>query len=287
MDELDPDDLVMRASWDFATRAHNAHKGDQARFLRDGGDTLFPEELELLGDVRGRALVHLQCNAGQDTLCLARRGADVVGVDLSTEAITFARGLSRDSGITAEFEESEIHRWMEATPRRFDVAFASYGVFGWHRALDRWFRGVSRILVPGGRFVSVEIHPLAWSIDAELKIAKDDYFTDAPFREPVSDYVAESGAGLLHGADVPLPSKAPYENPHVASSYQHTTAALLQAVIDAGLVLRRIVEWPHVNGCKVSPALVADGRRWVWPAGAARVPLMLGFVAERPLARER
>lgn len=285
MDELEPEILATRASWDFATRAHNAHKGDQARLLRDGGDTLFPEELELLGPLEGRSLVHLQCNAGQDSLCLARRGARVVGVDLSTEAITFARRLSEESGIAARFEESEIHRWMESTPERFDVAFASYGVFGWHRAVDRWFHGVSRILAPGGRFVAVEIHPVAWSIDGEHRLAKDDYFTDAPFFDPVSDYVAESGAALLHGADVPLPERGGYVNPHVAYSYQHTTATLLQAVVDAGLALRRVVEWPHVNGCKVIPSLVADGRRWVWPAGVARVPLMLGFVAEKPALR--
>jgi hypothetical protein len=69
-----------RLSWDVATRAHNSHKGDQARFLREGGSTLFPEELELLGELRGRSLLHLQCNAGQDTLSLAARGATVTGV---------------------------------------------------------------------------------------------------------------------------------------------------------------------------------------------------------------
>jgi hypothetical protein len=42
-----------RASWNEATRAHNAHKCDQAAFFRAGGSTLFPEELALLGDVRG------------------------------------------------------------------------------------------------------------------------------------------------------------------------------------------------------------------------------------------
>ena len=39
-----------RASWDKATRNHNAHKGDQVTFLRDGGDVLFPDT-----SLRGRA----------------------------------------------------------------------------------------------------------------------------------------------------------------------------------------------------------------------------------------
>ncbi|MCX7595834.1 MAG: hypothetical protein N2235_19140 [Fischerella sp.] len=52
-----------RLSWNEATKAHNSHKGEQAKFLREGGSTLFPEEIELLGDVTGLSLVHLQCNA--------------------------------------------------------------------------------------------------------------------------------------------------------------------------------------------------------------------------------
>src|SRR3954468_604127 len=116
-----------RRSWDIATRNHNAHKGDQAAFLRAGGDVLFPEELQLLGDLAGRRVAHLQCNAGQDSLCLARRGASVVGVDLSDEAIRFARATSDASGIAATFEQAEVVAWMEATEARFDVAFASYG----------------------------------------------------------------------------------------------------------------------------------------------------------------
>ena len=72
-----------RLSWNAATVAHNSHKGDQAAFFRGGGSTLFPEELELLGPLAGRTLVHLQCNAGQDTLSLARRGAEATGVDPS------------------------------------------------------------------------------------------------------------------------------------------------------------------------------------------------------------
>src|SRR5262249_18500319 len=72
-----------RLSWNAATDANNSHKQDQAEFFRAGGSTLYPEEVELLGDVRGKTLVHLQCNAGQDTLSLARLGAVVTGVDIS------------------------------------------------------------------------------------------------------------------------------------------------------------------------------------------------------------
>ena len=40
-------------------------------------------EAAAFAKLRGKRLVHLQCNAGQDTLSLAARGARVTGVDIS------------------------------------------------------------------------------------------------------------------------------------------------------------------------------------------------------------
>jgi SAM-dependent methyltransferase len=269
-----------RESWNVATRNHNAHKGDQAAFLRDGGELLFSEELDLLGALAGKDLVHLQCNAGQDSLCLARRGAQVVGVDYSDEAIAFARRLSADSGIAARFELAEVLGWLAATPHTFDLAFSSYGTVGWLPDLAAWARGVARVLRPGGALVYVEFHPLVWSVGADLKLSGDDYFSEAPFVSPVGDYVAESGAGL--GV---LPSAAPpttVENQVPATSYQHTVGALLQSLIDAGLHLERFAEHPHSNGCRVNPALVlGPDRRYRWPDGSARVPLMFSLRARK------
>jgi hypothetical protein len=36
-----------RLSWNAATRAHNSHKADQAKFYREGGSKLYPEETAL------------------------------------------------------------------------------------------------------------------------------------------------------------------------------------------------------------------------------------------------
>ncbi|MEZ4266545.1 MAG: class I SAM-dependent methyltransferase [Myxococcota bacterium] len=274
---------LTRESWNIATRNHNVHKGDQAAFLRGGGELLFSEELELLGPLAGKELVHLQCNAGQDSLCLARRGARVVGVDFSDEAVAFARRLSVDAGIPARFELAEVVSWLHATPERFDLAFTSYGTVGWLPDLARWARGVARVLRPGGAFVYVEFHPLVWSIGPDLGLSGDDYFSTEPFREPVGDYVAESGAALgAIAADQPAVS-APNAVP--ATSYQHGLGAVVQALLHAGLTLETLAEHPHSNGCRTNPAQVlGPDRRYHWPDGAARVPLMFSLRARKPAA---
>ena len=265
-----------RRSWNHATRNHNAHKGDQAQFLRTGGELLFDEELTLLGPLAGQRLVHMQCNAGQDSLCLARRGAIVTGVDLSDEAIAFAQQLAADTGIAASFERSELVDWLHHTPARFDLAFSSYGAAGWLPDLAAWAKGIARVLVPGGRFVYVEFHPIIWSFDGD-RLAKDDYFATQPFREPVTDYVAESGAGL---GVVALAPTTP--NPHVAVSYQHTLSQVVTALVRAGLRLTTLEEYPYANGYKALPMLQCDAqRRWQFPAGMPRIPLMFGLAVEK------
>lgn len=73
------------------------------------------------------------------------------------------------------------------------------------------------------------------------------------------------------------------ENGIPETSFQYGLGKLVQALLDAGLQLEVLREYPHGSGCKVVPCLVpAEGRRWVWPAGTARVPLMFGLCARRP-----
>ena len=190
-----------RHSWNEATVAHNSHKGDQVAFFRTGGSTLYPEERELLGDIQGLAIVHLQCNSGQDTLSLARLGAQVTGIDISESAIDFARRLSDETGIPATFHRMDIYDWFEEAAhglQRFDLAFCYYGVLCWLSDVQAWERGIATILTSGGRFALIDCHPVARMFTWELR-RQYSYFTDgAPptSQRGLGDYVALAGQGL-------------------------------------------------------------------------------------------
>ncbi len=68
-----------------------------------GKSSLHTVELEALGDVSGRSLLHLQCHFGLDTLSWARLGARVTGVDFSDSGIELARRIADRIGVDAEF----------------------------------------------------------------------------------------------------------------------------------------------------------------------------------------
>lgn len=275
-----------RLSWNAATQAHNSHKADQAAFLRAGGSTLFPEEVELLGDVAGKTLVHLQCNAGQDTLSLARLGARVTGVDISDTAVEFARMLAAESGIAGEFERSDVHAWMDAAARegrRFDLAFSSYGAVCWISDLAAWARGIAGILAPGGRFVLVEFHPAATMFDEEMRLAWPYSGGGEPIvtEAGVGDYVGDSAGALAPSGFVEGVSD--FANPHRSVEFQWGVLEVAQALVDAGLRIERLREWPYANGWTPFRGMRGEpGGRFRTPEGVPDLPLMYGIVAARP-----
>jgi len=276
-----------RLSWNAATAAHNSHKVDQARFFRNGGTTLFPEELELLGDLQGKSLVHLQCNAGQDTISLAALGAEVVGVDISDEAIDFARQLSAASGIKAQFERADVFDWLAAAPGRFepfDIVFSSYGALIWLSDLAPWAAGLAQLLKPGGRLVVQEFHPFSMVFDDDWshRYAYFGHGQAITWEDGVGDYVAMSGPSLApSGYDEGLTD---FENPHRCHEFTYSIAELLTAVLEAGLVVETFREYPYSNGANLFQNMVeGPGQRFYPPPETPNLPLMYGLVARKPL----
>lgn len=270
-----------RLSWNAATLAHNSHKGNQVIFFRNGGSTLFPEELALLDDVHGRQLLHLQCNSGQDSLSLAARGAIVTGVDISDEAIAFARQLSQQSGIPATFHRADIYEWFKTMPKAcFDRVFASYGVLCWLSDLERWAAGIAAALIPGGRFVLVEFHPMAMYFDEQWRPNYDFFQHEAIPQSGVSDYVAESGEGLaLCSLE---PGVQNFINPHPSYEFMWGLGDVLTALAKAGLVLECLHEYPYSNGWRGFENMCElPGRRYAVPEGMPRLPLMFGLSARK------
>jgi SAM-dependent methyltransferase len=274
-----------RLSWNAAAGAHDSHRGDLAGFLREGGSTLFPEEISLLGDLEGKTLVHLQCNSGGDSLSLASLGATVTGVDISDEAILYARRLSTETGITAEFVRADVYDWLRLAARegrRFDVVFSSYGIVCWLPDLEAWAGGIAAILRADGRFVLVDFHPVAEMFDERWNRAHAYPSGGEPrvLREGVGDYVAQSGGGLTPAGFVE--GARDFENPHRSHLFGWGLGEVVTALAGAGLRIVALEEYPYSNGERLFDGMrELPGRRMAPPEDAPAVPLMYGVSAEK------
>src|SRR5690606_37088124 len=111
---------INRQLWNEKTKHHvDSEFYDMKGFLA-GNTSLKEPEMELLGDVKGKSIVHLQCHFGQDSLSLARMGAKVTGVDLSDVAIDYAQKLAQDMQLDAKFIASDIYDVPKVMDEQFD-----------------------------------------------------------------------------------------------------------------------------------------------------------------------
>lgn len=284
MDDHEESFTLNRALWNERTKHHIGSKFYDVDSFLAGRNSLSTKELELLGEVAGKKLLHLQCHFGQDTLSLARMGAEVTGLDLSDVAITEARKLAllagvpspqgplmvgdpggRDPAGTAEFIEANVLDLQPQLEGKFDIVFTSYGVLGWLPALDGWARNIARYLKPGGRLVLVEFHPAVWMFNNAFTEVAYSYFN----REVIEETEQSTYADVT--ATINLRSHG----------WNHSIAETITALLDAGLRIDRFEELdgsPH--NCLEKTVKGPDGMFRIYGM-EGKLPMVFALVATR------
>ncbi len=108
-------------------------------------------EVRILPDVAGKDVVELGCGTAYVAAWLARRGARVVGIDLSEVQLATARRLQGEHGLAFPL----VHASAEDVPlpdASFDLAVSEYGASIWCDP-DLWIGEAARLLRPGGELV--------------------------------------------------------------------------------------------------------------------------------------
>ena len=132
-----------------------------------GKNSLQDIELRILGDVKGKSLLHLQYHFGMDTINWSRLGVKATGVDFSETAIELARELAKKTGMDTNFVCSNVYDLRNNLTGQFDIVFTSIGVLCWLQDVKEWARIIAHFLKPGGTFLLVESHPFMWVFDDE------------------------------------------------------------------------------------------------------------------------
>lgn len=260
---------INRTAWNAKAAVHiDSAFYDMPGFLA-GNTSLKNLELGLLGDVKGLRILHLQCHFGQDSLSLARMGAQVTGVDFSDVAVTKARSLAAELQMEARFIQCDVYSLKEHLDEAFDVVFTSYGTIGWLPDLRPWADIVQHFLKPGGQFVMVDFHPVVWMFDDHFTSVKHPYFNAGPIVEQIVGTYAERDAPISHEM----------------VGWNHPVSDILQSLMDAGLRLTQFREWDH------SPYACFDEIQEDQPGVfrvkhlQGKIPMIYGIVAgkERPI----
>lgn len=191
---------INRTTWNAKVESHL--KSD-FYFVEDfiaGKNSLNSIELALLGNIKDKKLLHLQCHFGQDSISLSRMGAKVSGIDFSQKAIEAAKTLAKTCDVDTQFLISDVYTLPEVLDEKFDIVYTSYGVTGWLPDLKKWAKVVSHFLKPGGKLIFVEFHPFVWMFDDDFTHIKYSYFNEEEIVETQSGTYADKSAVIIQSS---------------------------------------------------------------------------------------
>jgi SAM-dependent methyltransferase len=175
------------------------------------------DDLGLLGDVDGKRAIELGCGGAQFGLALSKAGAEVTGVDISSEQLAHARDLAAEHDEEIELIEASVTDIPMIEDESYDLAFSAFA-FQWVEDLRSCFLEAHRVLKPGGRLVFSVDHPLYRCLDPETGELTTSYFDDSPRREYSEEFDAEMVI------------------------YRRTVSDIVTALLDAGFSIEELRE---------------------------------------------
>jgi SAM-dependent methyltransferase len=127
-------------------------KGDFTRIaasMRESGEALVAS----LGITKGLKVLDLGCGDGTTALPAARRGADVLGVDIARNLVEAGNRRASAEGLTnCRFQEGDASNLQGVPDRSFDLVVSIFGAMFAPRPFDV-AKEMVRVTRPGGRLV--------------------------------------------------------------------------------------------------------------------------------------
>ena len=222
---------INKQAWNNQVPVHlNSDFYNMDGFLK-GQNSVPKIDLDLLGNIEGKSILHLQCHFGQDSLSITRMGAKVTGVDLSDKGIEKAKELNKQLNLDAKFICADIYDSPNHLNEQFDIVYTSYGTIGWLPDLEKWAKVISHFLKPNGKLVFVEFHPVIWMFD--------DNFTKIQYHYHNEKAIAEEHSGTYAEKDADI--KTDY------IGWNHSLAEVFQALLNNGLQIESFKEYDYSN----------------------------------------
>ena len=250
--------------WNGKTPVHIKSDFYDLEAFKKGKNFLNAVELEEMGNVKGKSLLHLQCHFGQDTISWERHGANVTGVDFSEAGIIEAKRLASELDSNAEFICSNVYDLKNNLKNKFDIIFTSYGSIYWLPDLNIWADIISSFLKPGGFFYIVDFHNFLWMLDDKnMSEIVYPYFNYGPITEEVEGTYADPDSAV-NGKE---------------TGWNHSMSEILNSLIFADLKIQFFNEFSF-SSYNVFPGMVQiEKGKYVLKKFANKIPYMFSIKA--------
>ncbi len=264
---------LTRQNWNERTPIHfESDFYDVPGFLA-GKISLTSIEIDEMGSVEGKSLLHLQCHFGMDTMSWARLGARATGVDISDVAIDKARYLNTELGLDVRFIRSNLYDLPRVLDEQFDIVYTAIGAICWLPDLTQWAKLIRRYLKPGGKFYILDGHPSSHVFEPvqdaagkhELKLAYS-YFPDDAGLYDAGERHTYAGSQLI---TTPV-----YE-------WQHSLAEIVNSLVQAGLTIQQLNEFPFAAFQAYPNMRKGDDGWWRLDQHHGSVPFMFSIKATK------
>lgn len=205
-------------------------KADLPDIVRDPDSYLERQEpymFPYLKDIEGKRVIVLQFGDATVMLACAMKGAEVTGVDLSSEQVRLARKAAKFCGVNVKLVEADCQNLPESTPNSyFDFAIAECGIFIWIADLDAWMRNAHRVLKRDRKLLAQDFHTISW-------VAKD-------FRAKIEDGIVAFRKSYLDQSPEVYQSE---DNIPPAVEFAWKISDVINAAVDAGFQIDRLEEF--------------------------------------------
>ncbi|TMK21380.1 MAG: class I SAM-dependent methyltransferase, partial [Actinobacteria bacterium] len=223
---------INRKGWNYRADSYQKAIGGAEAYgdLMWGPNRYREDELNVLGDVRGKRILEVGCGAAQFGIELAKRGARVTGMDLSAEQLRHARTNIKGAGVAYKLVRGNAEDLSRFRGGTFDLVVSDFAAG--FMDIDRLLPEVRRVLKSGGfcafSWASPIIDCMTFGGSTPLYAFVRSYFDREPFVEGGKDPTFE---------------------------YKRTYGDWVRSFARAGMVLEDLVE----------PQTAKGGTHWDWP----------------------
>jgi ubiquinone/menaquinone biosynthesis C-methylase UbiE len=214
----------IKKSWDKIAEHYNKRYDISCDVVHYGPLCPGEDKLCLLGEIDGKKVIDLGCGGGQNAVALAKMGADVTALDLSTEQINQAQMLAAEYKVSIRFRQSDISSLSFLENEGFDIAISACSISFLER-IDLVFQEVHRILKPDGRFILSDMNPLQYLLDE----TEDGVVFNNTFRQ----------------RSLPINWSWEFNELNRAPRFRHYVRMIsdyINSLIDSGLTIKKILE---------------------------------------------